>query len=72
MNEPALIEKMQHQEEDPEFGTMGSHLRRGTYLKVVSIGTSNAGLPKTFIMRPCLPLDAKTLKRDRNILKNPT
>ena len=42
-----------------------------TYLKVVNMGTSKAGLPKTFIIRPCLPLVASTRNRDRNIFKNP-
>lgn len=40
------------------------------YLNVASSGTRRAGLPKTFIMRPCLPVDS-TRKRDRNIFKKP-
>ena len=42
-----------------------------TYLKVVNMGTNKAGLPKTFIIRPCLPLVASTRNKDRNIFKNP-
>ena len=41
------------------------------YLKVVSMGTRRAGLPNTFIIIPCFPLDASTRNRDRNIFKKP-
>ena len=46
------------------------HPERQAHLKVASRGTSSVGLPKMFIIKPCLPVDS-TLNRERNIFKNP-
>ena len=41
------------------------------HLNMVSMGTSRVGLPNRFIIKPCLPLVARTRNRERNIFRKP-